>query len=90
MSGLETCVTDRCQDLGDAPPSAGGVERDRAAVSRGVGSAGWADGDGGRGPVRGLTAGCTGGCGGSPAKGLNELADRSRWPRSHPVQVSAA
>ena len=24
------------------------------------------------------------------AKGLNELADRSRGPRSHPVQVSAA
>jgi hypothetical protein len=38
VSGLRTCLTDRYQDVRDTPPSVGGVDRDRAAVSRSPGS----------------------------------------------------
>jgi len=39
VSGLETCVIHRYQDLGDSPPGAGGVDHVGAAVLAGAGCA---------------------------------------------------
>src|SRR5690348_16993268 len=56
VSGLGTCVTDRYQDLRDTPLSAGGVDRDRAALSGRVGGPGRGAGDRGSRTVRRLKA----------------------------------
>src|SRR4051812_14357294 len=86
VSGLRTCVTHRYQDLGDTPPSVGGVDCDRAALSGRVGGPGRGPGDRGGRTVRGVSTGCASLVGLVSGRGPS----RAGWPFESSGQLPEA